>query len=250
VHPKVHETTRANARSDGGDKGVEDEAAGDDCGGGGTDDDDSKCEELDDGNGTEDGDEDQRVNNLKTLTKDALLVKYEELRKKMAEAEYAAVNTMQNMTNVQRDNELKEGQILDLRESIRQWSSNGSASSDMTVQTFATSRATSKEVVAVAEDFTKEDKGVLVRVIREWVFRKHKITTLPSFKDGEIQQLCHRKLAPELRTDEMMAAHRHHLIKLVNLELAQKRNNVNKKLLREWVGKSSCSVPLALILDR
>jgi hypothetical protein len=160
------------------------------------------------------------------------------------------VNERKNRVNVQRDCDLVEVQLQALKERVLQSTvlvtADGSSASDLTVQTFASRR----EVVAVAQDFTANQKCVIGRVIRERVFRKHKITTKKSFECGEIQKVCHSQLDASLQSEQMMAAHRDCLVKLVNLELTQKRNQVNKKLLKEWASKWNCCVTVWVLSSR
>jgi hypothetical protein len=226
---KPHKPIRAAVaradEDDGDDDGVDEEDDHDNASG---------CEETEDGGGSR-----RVVKKLKQMNREGLIQECEELRKTVKRVLSQVENEKGTVTKMQEQCAIAESQLAVLKEKVLQSSvGDGSAGSDLTIQTFATR----KEVVAVAQDFNDDNKLVLGRVIRERVFRKHKITTKRSFENGEIQLMCHSQLGVAFLTEEMKAAHRENLVKLVNFELGQKRTKVNKKLLVEWAGKFAITV--------
>jgi hypothetical protein len=69
------------------------------------------------------------------------------------------------------------------------------------------------------------------------LFKKYKVTNKKSFESGEIQKHCHAQLGPLYLEDDEMFANKESFLKVVNYELGQKRNPVNKGSMDAWTGK-------------
>jgi hypothetical protein len=94
-----------------------------------------------------------------------------------------------------------------------------------------------RQVVAAANDYEDGKKIVLGKLIRDTIFSRHKVTTKRSYEDGEIQLICHTELGVSWLDDTVMAAYQVSLVRMVQTELAQRRNQVNLRLLEAWARK-------------
>jgi hypothetical protein len=171
-------------------------------------------------------DEDDEKIDYKSMTKNDIIEMCQGLRKKIKQSDKAKENERKNVNKVMMSLQ-KERETNDrLQKRLDDVDENSGLTTTSTT-----------EVATLSIEFTESQRRFLGSAIRTIVFKKHKVTTARSFESGEIQLMLHRHLGEGYCTEDMMAAYRNSLVKLVNHELTQRRNHVNCKVLEKWSGK-------------
>lgn len=177
------------------------------------------------------------IKELLKVKKDVLINQFKErdghVNKKMKMVETALSNEKKIVERLVGELEDMRTQMEKMKQSIAASADHSSSRSSATT----VSSLNEPSIIVLAKEYTAGQKAHLGKMIRHEVFKKHKVTNKQSFESGDIQKQCHAKLGNMYKTQEMILAYKEAFMKIVNLELGQKRSQVNAVLLKKWKGK-------------
>ena len=169
----------------------------------------------------------KKYSKMKTVD---LISEVRERHAKMRKIEGQLENSKSMVNRMTADLEEMRQEVKKLSRIIEDDNNAAGASTILTQQT---------GIVSLAQSFTGHARAQMGKLIRNKVFKKHKITNKRSFENGEIQRFCQGHLGKGYLAPDMMLAFRDSFIQIANYELGQKRSIVNAALLKKWKGKST-----------
>jgi hypothetical protein len=201
---------------------------------------DSDDEKEDD----EDEDLDKGLNEIQDEIQDVLKMNIAEVkRKNKNDVTGMLIRTVKVLKELRKDNENEKMNVENL---VRRYNEVREEAESLQKQVESaeetsglTGNSAPREVTARELSYDKTTKKFLASVVREKIFKRHKMTTPRSFENGEIQRTLHKELGPGWMEEDVLAAYRNALVKLVNYELTQRRNHVQKTILKAWQGEYS-----------
>ena len=166
---------------------------------------------------------------LNRLKKPQLVSKFQERGAKMRKIIMELENEKHTVAKLSTD-------LESMRESMEEMKKQLEEDTRRAGRATTTLTAVQTEAIPLSQPYPPTARNHLSRIIRNEVFKNHKVTNKLTLQSGELQRSCQAQLGPIFSTPHALLSHRESFVKLVTYELGQRRSAVNTALLKKWKG--------------